>query len=197
MRNTATQEIFNYWNDLRGSRPTPLRSDIDPVALRRFLPHLFIVSATDEETPNFALAGTRLCEIFDRELRGQDFDTIWLNTADGRPKAVLKNVLFYERPALIDICISSDGTDYPHDLLLMPIRSYGQRSDRVLGSLIPRLTSVPPLGLPITGLEMESWGFLHPDGTRPTISNDADVSTSVPVTFFRRLIGTRQAQAGR
>lgn len=197
MRNTATQEIFNYWNDLRGSRPTPLRSEIDPVALRRFLPHLFIVSAATPESPSFALAGTRICEIFDRELRGSDYTSIWLGADDGRPAAVLENVLFYERPALVDARTSAYGEDYPHDLLLMPVRSYGQRSDRVLGALVPRQSAIPPLAVPIAGLVLESWGFIQPDGSRPTVSSDADVSTSVPVTFFRRLIGARQAQSGR
>jgi hypothetical protein len=197
MRNMAIQDIFNYWNDLRGTRPTPLRSEIDPVALRRFLPHLFIISAAAEETPSFALAGTRICEIFDRELRGRDFASIWLDPEDKRPAAVFNNVLFYERPALVDVGSSSRGEDYPHDLLLMPIRSYGQRSDRVLGALIPRQGALPPLSLPIPGLALESWGFIQPDGTRPTISSDADISTSVPVTFFRRLVGARHAQPGR
>lgn len=197
MRNTAIQEIFNYWNDLRGSRPTPLRSEIDPVALRRFLPNLFIVSAAEPEEPVFALAGTRICEIFDRELRGRRFNTIWQAEDDERPVSVLNNVLFYERPALLDIHSAADGENYPHDLLLMPIRSYGQRSDRVLGALLPQQTAIPPLALPISGLSLESWGFVQPDGTRPTVSSDAEVSTSVPVTFFRRLVGTRQAQPGR
>lgn len=197
MLNTATQEIFNYWNGLRGTRPAPLRSEIDPSALRRFLPHLFIVNATITDTPTFALAGTRICELLDRELRGLDYASMWLGTGDDTPTAILNHVLFYERPALLDIRLPHAGEDYAHDLLLMPMRSQGYRSDRVLGALIARETQLPFTALPVRGLAFESWGFVKPDGTRPSISVDSHISTSVPVTFFRRLVGQRFAQPGR
>jgi hypothetical protein len=197
MLNTATQEIFNYWNGLRAGRPAPLRAEIDPSALRRFLPHLFIINATIADNPTFALAGTRICELFDRELRGLDYQSIWLGLGDDTPTTILKHVLFYERPALLDIQLSHDEDDYAHDLLLMPIRSQGYRSDRVLGALVPRHAALPFIALPVRGLAFESWGFVRPDGTRPSISTDAHVSTSVPVTFFRRLVGQRYAQPGR
>ncbi len=197
MRNTATQEIFNYWNGLRGSRPAPLRSEIDPSALRRFLPHLFIVNATIADNPTFALAGTRICELFDRELRGLGYASMWLGAKDDTQIAILNHVLFYERPALLDIRLSHDEQNYAHDLLLMPMRSHGYRSDRVLGALVPRETPLPFTALPIRGLAFENWGFVTPDGTRPTISADSHISTAMPVTFFRRLVGHRSAQPGR
>lgn len=197
MLNTARQEIFNYWNGLRGIRPAPLRSEIDPSALRRFLPHLFIVNATIANRPTFALAGTRICELFDRELRGLDYASMWLDTEDDTPTTILNHVLFYERPALLDISLPYAKTDYPHDLLLMPMRSQGYRSDRVLGALVPREAALPFSALPVRGLTFESWGFVRPDGTRPSISIDGNISTAVPVTFFRRLVGQRFAQPGR
>ncbi|TNM62106.1 PAS domain-containing protein [Aliirhizobium smilacinae] len=197
MRNTATQEIFNYWNGLRGSRPAPLRSEIDPSALRRFLPHLFIVNATLPANPTFALAGTRICELFDRELRGLDYASMWLGTEDETPTTILNHVLFYERPALLDIRLSHGEDDYAHDLLLMPMRSQGYRSDRVLGALVPRHSQLPFTALPIRGLAFEGWGFVKPDGTRPTVSADSHVSTAMPATFFRRLVGQKFTQPGR
>lgn len=197
MQNTATQEIFNYWNGLRGSRPAPLRSEIDPSALRRFLPHLFIVNAAVSDHPTFALAGTRICELFDRELRGLDYASMWLNAEDDTPTTILNHVLVYERPALLDICLPHDGDNYAHDLLLMPVRSQGHRSDRVLGALVPRSTPLPFTALPVSGLAFESWGFVASDGSRPTISAGSHISTAMPVTFFRRLVGHRSAQPGR
>lgn len=197
MQNTPTQEILNYWNGLRGSRPAPLRSEIDPSALRRFLPHLFIVNATISDRPTFALAGTRICELFDRELRGLDYASMWLDAEDDAPATILNHVLFYERPALLDIQLPHDGNIYAHDLLLMPVRSQGVRSDRVLGALVPRATPLPFTALPVQGLAFESWGFVTPDGTRPTMSADSHISTAMPVTFFRRLVGQRSAQPGR
>ncbi|WP_353622851.1 PAS domain-containing protein [Aliirhizobium terrae] len=86
MRTRATEEILNYWNGLRGARPAPLRADLDPSALRHFLPNLFIVTGSAPATLSFALAGTRICELFDRELRGTDYQAIWGKVPEGAPR---------------------------------------------------------------------------------------------------------------
>ena len=66
MQNSAIGEILKSWNDLRQDRAAPLRSEFDPSALRHFLPHLFILSAQVPGRLTFALAGTRISELFDR-----------------------------------------------------------------------------------------------------------------------------------
>ncbi|WP_254622303.1 PAS domain-containing protein, partial [Stenotrophomonas sp. GbtcB23] len=78
MRNQVSQIIFDYWTDLKGDRGAPLRTEIDPTALRHLLPHLFIATVGLEGYPVFRLAGTRICDLFGRELRGAGFAEIWL-----------------------------------------------------------------------------------------------------------------------
>ena len=198
MHITAKEEILNYWNGLRGNRPAPLRSELDPSALRHFLPHLFILTAPGPNELIFALAGTRVCELFDKELRGLDFSSIWLETAEGRPVEIAENILLYERPALLDVHLSPTGGDHPYDLLMMPLRSTGHGSDRILGALVPRSSAVPDLLIPVHALSLQNWAFLEPNGSLPRLADAANAPTGRPAPLLRRLIGSGLfAQAGR
>jgi hypothetical protein len=188
MRNTAIEEILNYWNALRRERAAPLRSEFDPAALRHFLPHLFILAAQPSGRLTFALAGTRVCELFDRELRGSDYLSIWgREGTDSNPFEIAESVRLYERPVLIDVSISPNGQLYPYDLLLMPLRSSETGgSDRILGALVPRAASLPPIQLPIARLTLESWSPLDAGRVRPRRPVEEETGS---VTFIRRLIG--------
>jgi hypothetical protein len=201
MRNRATEEILNYWNGLRGSRPAPLRSELDPSALRHFLPNLFIINASAPGPLAFALAGTRICELFDRELRNTDYRSVWAESAGPRPKEIIDNVLLYERAALLEVRLSPDREDHAYDLLLMPLRSVGhaggRASDRVLGALTPRVPTVSPRLMPVETLLLENWAFVEADGALPRLRHGEPVPDA-PVSLFQRLVGNgRFAQAGR
>lgn len=198
MQTTANEEILNYWNSLRGARPAPLRSELDPSALRHFLPHLFIVSTTAPGQLTFALAGTRLCELFDRELRGFDFRSVWSESAADRPLEIAENILLYERPALLDVQLLPEGEPYPYDLLMMPVRSGSHGSDRILGALMPRPTAIPDLMIPVRSMNLENWAFIEEDGMLPQITTAAVPAAREPDGLFRRLMGVGLfAQAGR
>ena len=47
MRKPSTRELFNYWNELRGTRSAPERRDIDPTRIRHALANTFILEAVD------------------------------------------------------------------------------------------------------------------------------------------------------
>jgi hypothetical protein len=185
----AREEILNYWNGLRGSRPAPQRAELDPSALRHFLPDLFIVTSSPVGGLTFALAGTRICELFDRELRGTDYAELWSATSGNRPTEIVENVLAYERAALLDVALPGDAAAHPYDLLLLPLRAADDSSDRVLGAFMPRATPPSPLMMPIQSLTLRNWAFAEPDGTLPEITGDADMRRARPSTFLRRLIG--------
>ena len=63
MKNTATRDLYGYWDQLRGQRPAPERVDIDPGAIRRVLGDTFIVEIDKNRSFPFRLAGTRNCAV--------------------------------------------------------------------------------------------------------------------------------------
>jgi hypothetical protein len=191
MQNQASRQVFDYWIQLRGSRPAPLRTEIGPVALRRFLPHLFIAEVSQQGELSFRLAGTRICELFDREFRGRSFGAIWMDGESSRSLEIVQNVIHYEQPALLRVRVAKEEDSYPYELLLLPVRSGGSHSDRVLGALLPQQEPVPETAFPASGLALESWTLLGSDNGDPQMDglggDDGPFSRfwrSLPATFF-------------
>lgn len=161
MRNQASRRIFDYWTDLRRNRAAPLRTEIDPAALRHLLPHLFIATVGSEGLSTFRLAGTRICDLFGRELRGAAFAEAWLEDDRQRAIEIVYNVIHYEQPALLDVFASDSDTRHDYEMLLLPVRSFAEvRSDRVLGALLPHGSPYLATRLPAPGLSLENWTFL-------------------------------------
>lgn len=73
MRQQTNQILFDYWNEVRGNRPTPRRFDIEPARIAAILPETFILERHDASTYRFRLAGTRICDRFSVELRNRNF----------------------------------------------------------------------------------------------------------------------------
>lgn len=166
MRNQASRRIFDYWTDLKGNRAAPLRTEIDPAALRHLLPHLFIVTVGPDGIPVFRLAGTRICDLFGRELRGAAFAETWREDDRQRPIEIVYNVIHYEQAALLDVLASDDDDRHGYEMLLLPIRSAeGTGSDRVLGALLPHGSPITTPRLLASGLSLENWTFLDGHGS--------------------------------
>ncbi|HEY3777358.1 MAG TPA: PAS domain-containing protein [Rhizomicrobium sp.] len=77
MKHRNSHLLVGYWSRLRAGRNVPDQADIDPRALKRMLPHVFILDARNCERPIYRLAGTALCDRFGLELRGTSFFDHW------------------------------------------------------------------------------------------------------------------------
>ncbi|MEP7455365.1 PAS domain-containing protein [Phyllobacterium sp. SB3] len=77
MQPGKSQELIAYWEQLRGPRAAPERSEIAPAAIARQLADIFILQASPGGEPKFRLAGTRICSIHGRELKDTSFAALW------------------------------------------------------------------------------------------------------------------------
>jgi hypothetical protein len=77
MRYGKSHELIAYWEQLRGTRAAPERSEIAPAALARQLADIFILQAGSGNEAKFRLAGTRICSIHGRELKDTSFELLW------------------------------------------------------------------------------------------------------------------------
>ena len=77
MKHPSTRAVFEYWNKKRGSRPAPERADIDPTEIRHALSDTFMLAADFVDQLRFRLAGTRVCALFGREIKGEAFAALW------------------------------------------------------------------------------------------------------------------------
>jgi hypothetical protein len=65
------RQLYDYWLELAGNAPMPARKSFSPARLPRLLPGISLIDVEDPiERCRVRLAGTRLREIFDREITG-------------------------------------------------------------------------------------------------------------------------------
>jgi len=115
----------------------PERSDIQPANCRELLGDMFILDI-DNGLYNFRLAGTRLCSIFGKELKGDSF----VETLNDQDHSVAEN--WVDQMAHDDfttlICaegVTATGKVLPLETLLLPLNHFDKRSRRLLGITIP------------------------------------------------------------
>ncbi|MBN7808062.1 PAS domain-containing protein [Agrobacterium rosae] len=155
MKTNASLEIYSYWNEIRGDRPAPLRGEIDPSQIRHVLPDLFVLTDLGDDAPVFRLTGTRLYNLFCRELRDTPFSMMWQPEAAYEACRIANGVFQHERPVIFDLWSESVSghTAQEFEMLLLPLEAETHFPSRLLGALV----SDPPLadfGQPFKPLEL-------------------------------------------
>jgi hypothetical protein len=133
MRREASANLFQYWNRLRGGRPAPLRTEIEPADIKGLLRDTFIVESDTRGETVFRLAGTRLCAIYGCELRGFAFSSLWRQRDGQLIGPLVLNVLKDKSVLLITYDgISRSRHSVSLELLLLPLDG-GRENLRALG----------------------------------------------------------------
>jgi len=174
MKHVLSHELYAYWNAQRGMHVLPDRADIEPGAIRGVLADTFILATSASAGPRFRLAGTRLCALFCRELKGENFASLW--TPDGcsemhaRIATVAEDSIGLVGNARAQ---NADGALVDLELLLLPLGLRGIAGKRIIGTLAP-FEAPYWLGVtPITNLTLGS--FRHLDAA---LDRDAPVFVS-------------------
>src|SRR5450830_1306936 len=126
MKHPSTQALFAYWNERRGNRPAPERADIDPAAIRHALGDTFMLAADFVDELRFSLAGTRVCALFFREIKGEAFVELWSEDSRDRIEALLATVNDERLGAVAGVTArTADGTGADLEILLLPLSHVG------------------------------------------------------------------------
>jgi hypothetical protein len=111
--------------------------------LKSELPDLFILEKGRDGHVAFRLAGTRVCVILGREMRGQAFKEVW--ELDVRHKMRLAVDAVLANRSALEIAVTAvdeDGRSMALEMLLLPLFSKIDVCDRIFGSLVS-LESAP------------------------------------------------------
>jgi hypothetical protein len=138
MKHAASRELYAYWQQLRGRRPAPERAEVEPAAIRHALSEAFILALDAAEGYPFRLAGTRLCALFGRELKGVSFIGLWAEP-NRRTIADLLAILSDEWVGTVAGVTAQDGDGEPIELelLLLPLSASRRNLARTIGVLAP------------------------------------------------------------
>jgi hypothetical protein len=151
MKHPSSRELHAYWDKKRGTRPAPERADIEPGAIRGVLSDAFTIALNRGASYPFRLAGTRVCALYNREMKGEPFLGLW--TIASRP--LVSSLL----TILADECIGTvaavsaqnvDGDSLDLELLLLPLDTSRPMFARAIGVLaplkVPQWLGASPLG---------------------------------------------------
>ena len=137
MKQSGSVALFHYWDRLRDGRTAPKRTEIEPADIKTLLADTFILEGDSRSEAVFRLAGTRLCAVYGRELKGFSFPMLW-KEKDQRLVARLAHGVFFQKSVVVIAYegVSSSGRTVPFELLLLPLDG-GAENPRSLGIVTP------------------------------------------------------------
>jgi hypothetical protein len=176
MNLNGTIALFQYWNRLRDGRPAPRRTEVEPADIKTLLADTFILEKDTRGEAVFRLAGTRLCAVYGRELKGFSFPSLW-REKDQRLMARLIQGVFRQKSVLLlgYEGFSRSGRSNRFELLALPLDG-GAQHPRCLGVIS---AAEKPFWLgadPIVDALIDSIRVIDPDrepmflANRPAIS---------------------------
>ncbi len=135
MKHATTRELYEYWNRVRGGERAPLRSAIEPSDIRQILGEMFILEVLERDNYYVRLAGTRVCALYCREIKGTNLLDLW-SGEDRHAMATLAAAVSEDGAAAVVTIVAETARDQqvPCELILLPLRHGGSTFDRVLGS---------------------------------------------------------------
>lgn len=164
MKHPSSHLVLRHWTERRRHRAAPSRGDIDPAVISQGLGDTFMLAADFAGNLRFRLAGTRVCALFCREIKGWTFADLWDEDSRSQIDPLLAALSDENAGAVAGlIAETADGTEAELELLLLPIAHLGEARIRALGVLAPLQ---PPYWLgetPVVQLKLRTLRYLADD----------------------------------
>ena len=126
--------LYRYWDQKRGNRRMPRRSDISPAELVPFLPRLMIVDVVDDERRFvYRLVGTREVEARGRDPTGRPVGEAFIGSSREKVLANYDRVSMTGRPYVDTgtVITVEDKLDDSH-VIFLPISEDDQKVSQIL-----------------------------------------------------------------
>jgi hypothetical protein len=131
------RQLHRYWRRKRDERAMPRRADIDPLELRNLLGSLFLIDVGYEPLGfRYRLAGTRLVELFGRELTRVDVGEVVFQGTRPPLREQCSDVALNRRPSYIIMLIGNERRRLVYRQLLLPLSNDGKKVDILLGGAV-------------------------------------------------------------
>ncbi len=137
-RYAPLSQIEGYWNALRGNRPMPLRSEIDPRGLKGALEYCFVLERIAPGLARMRVAGSHMGDLMGMEVRGMPISSFLTAASRQEFGKMLEEVFETPATAVVDLTAES-GFGRPRlsaRMILMPVRSDLGDTSRILGGFV-------------------------------------------------------------
>lgn len=152
MLHPNTLRFIEWWRALPRAGGAPARAAVDPAALVRVLPQVFILG----QDLSFRLAGGLLCDLHGRELRDRPFAGLWSRPDQGRLADALERAVLELEPVPIEAdAYPLTGAGVGVQVVVAPLASRpGGPSDRLIGLYQPTSMLARLQGRPVHSLHI-------------------------------------------
>jgi hypothetical protein len=167
MKHPSSRKFFAYWDDRRGAERAPDRSDIEPGPMRELLGDIFVLGYDHDDGSPFRVAGTRVCALLGRDLKGQDFSALF-TPGSRREIGELIGIVAEELLAIVAgvTARAEDGSPVNLELLLLPFNTRPHAPLSLSGLLVPLSGGHKVL----SDFNLASWRALnHPPRFHPRV----------------------------
>lgn len=119
--------VFDYWDAKRGDQVLPARRGIDPIDMPRgALGHLLIIKIEDDGRYRIRLAGTKMAEIFDRDITGHFIDDVLTDDDLKNARRSYDLVASRRQPwCSIMTYVTDSGREFQYQRLTLPLGENG------------------------------------------------------------------------
>ena len=134
-RSSSLRQFYAYWQQKRGDRALPAKSNIDPAEIKDILPYLIIAEVFDHPLRvRYRLVGTEIVK-----LRGREFTGKWLHEVQWNPVFLERLIREYRalidsrQPLLgVDDLYSADGPSMDYEWGMFPLADDGEHVSHCL-----------------------------------------------------------------
>lgn len=160
MKHPSNHAFFAYWDEKRDGERAPDRRVIEPNAVRQLLGDIFVLSNESERDFPFRVAGTRVCALLDRDLKGENFSALFAAASRAQITDILGIVSEELLVAVAGLTATErNGSLAYFELLLLPFNNRAHAPISLTGLLAPMQHSRQP----VADFTLTSWRYLnHP-----------------------------------
>ena len=145
VRDHRLRQLCAYWLQLRGARWMPPRSDIDPGALPRLLPYLWLYDVVPPDRFRCRLVGEEVKRLFQPSPRGRCIDEIFPKEYAARvQRRFLDMVERRQATHTLGRCTVAPDRDVYAERVALPLSSDGRNVDGLIGASIYQFERYPP-----------------------------------------------------
>ena len=138
MKHPTTRELYDYWDKQRADTPAPDRNAMEPGPIRHLIGDTFVICCERGSQFPLRIAGTRVCAMVGRDLKGQGFLELFARASRHQVEDFISIATEESLATVAGVTAFTDKLSPVYlELLLLPFAPSVFAPQSVTGSLVP------------------------------------------------------------
>jgi hypothetical protein len=138
MKHPSTRELYEYWDKQRAGAPAPDRNALEPGPIRHLIGDTFVIGCDNPSRFPLRFAGTRICALVGRDVKGQDFLGLFARASRRQIEDFVSIATEESLATVAGVTAFTDKLSPVYlELLLLPFAASVLAPQSVTGALVP------------------------------------------------------------